>query len=108
MRIGISASLSLTTRSQLDLLENVDALARKESDNRLFPGTLLSVDPASTTPNRARASRALHIHGVDGLHPHIEEFLDRLANLDLVRDRRHLKRVLVMLHEVGVLLGGRR
>src|SRR5687767_14710529 len=110
MRIGISASLSWSFcyRDLLDLLEDVDALARKQGHHRLLPGSFLPVDPATATPNRARAARAFDIHGVDGLDPHVEELLDRFPNLDLVRDRRDLERVLIPLHEVGVLLGDQR
>src|SRR5215213_6186443 len=97
-----SLSLSFHHRDQLDLLEDVDALTRKQGDNRLLPGSFLPVDPATATPNRARAARALDIHGVDGLDPYVEEFLDRFPNLDLVRHCRDFKRVLVVLHEVGV------
>src|SRR5688500_12583032 len=100
MRIGMCASLSLSVRhrDQLDLLEDVDALARKQGDNRLLPGSFLAVDPATAPPNRARAARTLDVHRVDGLDPDVEEFLDRFADLNLVRDRRNLKRVLIMLH----------
>src|SRR5215208_5339048 len=105
MRIGMCASLSLRIPCQLDLLEDVDALTWKEGHNRLLPGSFLSVDPASAAPNRARTARTLHVHGVDSLDPDIEEFLYGFADLDLVRDRRHLKRVLILLHEVSVLLG---
>src|SRR5215218_5848247 len=69
IRIGICASLSFRRRDQLDLLEDVDALARKQGDNRLLPGSFLSVNPASTAPNRARPARALDVHGVDRLDP---------------------------------------
>src|SRR5215213_11233627 len=105
MRIGMCASLSLRIPCQLDLLEDVDALTWKEGHNRLLPGSFLSVDPASAAPNRARSARTLHVHGVDSLDPDIEEFLYGFADLDLVRYRRHLKRVLILLHEVSVLLG---
>src|SRR5829696_1772866 len=104
MRIGMCASLSFRHRNQLNLLEDIDALARKQGDNRLLPGSFLSVDPAPATPNRARAARALDIHRVDGLDPDVEKLLDRFADLNLVRDCRDLERVLILLHKVGVLL----
>src|SRR5918995_2492846 len=110
MRIGMCASLPLSFRhrDQLNLFENVYALAGKQGDYRLLPGSFLAVYPTTSTPNRARSARALDVHCVNGLDPHVEELLDRFSDLDLVCDRRNLKRVLILFHEVGVLLGDQR
>src|ERR671919_550680 len=79
-------------------LEDLDAVAGAQLDDRLLPARLApAVEPAAL---RLRA----HLHDVDALDRDVEELLDRLANLRLVRLRVDAERVLVVLDQAVALL----
>src|SRR5918993_5794930 len=98
MRMGIVASF-LCLPGLLDLVENVNTLAGEEGDDRLLPRALLTMNASTTASDRARLARTLHVHGVHGLHAHVEQLLNGLANLDLVGFHSHLEGVLILFHQ---------
>src|SRR5438105_6501983 len=76
----------------LDLgsLEDLDRVALAHLDDGLLPAGLRAAVEAA--PLRLR----LHLRDVDALDLHVEELLDGLADLGLVRARVHAERVLAV------------
>src|SRR5918996_2412949 len=79
-------------------LEQLDALARGELDDRLLPGARsAAVQPA---PLRL----GLHLRGANGLHVDVEDLLDGLGDLKLVGPVVDPERVLALRHQGVALL----
>src|SRR5215471_2576296 len=86
--------------SSLDLLEQLDLLIGLERHDGLLP----VVAPARRAPLALQL--ALQLHGLDGVHLHMEHGLDGPFDLDLVGVARHFEEVLAerLTHD-GALLG---
>src|SRR5262245_17301398 len=86
--------------SSSDLLEELDLLIGLQCHDGLLP-VAATADVAA-----APLLLAAHLHGLDGVHLHVEDSLDGALDLDLVRVTRHLEEVLVLrLTHHGALLG---
>src|ERR671923_62078 len=90
----------LLERHDLDLspLEDVDRLAFLQLDDRFLPAWAAALDPVA--PLRLR----LDLDDVHARDLDVEELLDRLPDLRLVRVLVHAERVLVVLDEAVALL----
>src|SRR5215207_8057904 len=82
--------------------EDLDRLALAELDDRLLPAGLATADHPA--PLRLRPD----LDDVDGLDLHLEELLDGLPDLRLVRVRMHAKGVLPVFEQAVALLGDDR
>src|SRR4029079_2967956 len=82
--------------------EDLDLVAFAELHDGLFPAGLRALVEAA--PLRLR----LHLDDVHALDLDVEELLDGLADLRLVRLRVHAERVLVVLDQAVALLGDHR
>src|ERR671935_1078188 len=78
--------------------EDLDRFALAQLDDRLLPAGLAAANHPA--PLRLR----LHLEDVDRLDVDVEELLDRLADLRLVRVRVHAERVLALLDQRVALL----
>src|SRR5687767_4342473 len=83
-------------------LEDLDAVAGPELDDGLLPARLPPACPAAALGLR------LHLHDVHGHDLDVEEILDGLPDLRLVRARVHAEGVLVVLDQAVALLGDDR
>src|SRR5688572_25943065 len=79
-------------------LEDLDAVAVAQLDDGLLPAGLSPLGPAAALRLRP------HLEDVDADHLDVEELLDGLADLRLVRPRVDLEGVLVVLDEAVALL----
>src|SRR4051812_10710705 len=86
----------------LQALEDRDLVARAHLHDRLLPR------PRATGGQAAALGLGLHRGGADLDDAHVEELLDRLADLRLVRVRVHAERVLVVRSEHVALLADDR
>src|SRR5438270_8853863 len=91
--------LTATLLPDLLALEQLDVIVRMELDDRLLPRARLAGGVAAALRLRLDAHRA-HV-----AHAHVEDLLDRLANLGLVRAVVDPERVLVRRQEGIALLG---
>src|SRR5215471_14182362 len=82
----------------LSPLEDLDRLAGLDLDDRLLPAGLASLDEPA--PLRLRAD----LNDVDALDVHVEQLLDGLADLRLVRIRVDAERVAMMALDLLVTL----
>src|SRR5207244_5383843 len=80
-------------------LEDLDAVALAELDDRLLPTGLAPAAHAAALRLR------LHLDDVHAENLHVEELFDRVADLRLVRALVHAERVLVLLDQAVALLG---
>src|SRR5919108_1212641 len=83
-------------------LEDFDAIAGAELDDRLLPAGLRAAGPAAALGLR------LHLEDVHCDDLDVEELFDGLADLRLVGARVHAERVLVVLDQAVALLGDDR